>query len=429
MLGRLGVVSSACLALYLLTATPARAVTFDVNSFDDQPDVVLNGFCVAANGFCTLRAAIMESANVDTVVNLPSGLYPLSAQIIVAADPDALNSLELRGAGARSTIVDAGDNGRHFDLSLTVNKPVTLSGLTLRNGQVTGGTSGGSITSSAVLMIEDCIIEGNSAIGGSGGGIAVVNSQMFVRRSTIRGNSAWFGGGIKLASTAPPSAVIDSTISGNASTYDGGGIWIDSGLFLQNSTLSGNSSGDNGGGINNFGTVSTFNVTIANNQAASDGNAGLGGGVYNEGNFNLNNSVLGGNFVGTVGNPDLDDCNGGMNTTGFNKFFVFSGCVLTHGGACGGTDTQLGSLAYLGPLQSNGGPTETHAIRSDSDLRNAVVSPCPCVSAGGLILTVDQRGGVRPVETSCDIGAFEYGGLLQGLIFADGFATGDRTAW
>jgi CSLREA domain-containing protein len=437
MLGRLAAISSFSLVACLLPSAPARAVvTFHVNTVADEPDIAPDGFCLTVNGNCSLRAAITEAANVDTVVQMPSGLYALSSQIILGVDADALNSLEVRGAGSGSTVVDAGDNGRHFDLSATAGKPVTLSGLTLRNGLE--ASVGGSILSRAALTIEDCVIEGNSLLGPGpvegGGGIYVAASHVDIVRSTIRGNSSASngGGGIFLSAAATPSTVTDSTISDNSGTGSGGGIANFSTLYLVNSTISMNRTQGNGGGIWNgdSGTLWTYNVTIAFNQADSEGGAtGSGGGVFNVigGTVNLRNSVLGGNFRNLSGSPTLDDCVGDFNSYGFNKFHVFTSCDLTHSGACGGTDTQLGSLTYLQPLRSNGGPTETHAISSDSDLRNAVLSPCTCMYGGEL--TADQRGGVRPVETSCDIGAFEYGGLPHGLIFEDGFESGDILAW
>jgi hypothetical protein len=53
----------------------------------------------------------------------------------------------------------------------------------------------------------------------------------------------------------------------------------------------------------------------------------------------------------------------------------------------------------LFPLQDNGGPTETHALRPGSPAIDAGSLDCP---------PTDQRGEARPVG-ACDIGAFELG--------------------
>ena len=56
----------------------------------------------------------------------------------------------------------------------------------------------------------------------------------------------------------------------------------------------------------------------------------------------------------------------------------------------------------LGPLQNNGGPTETHALEQGSPAINQI----PQADCG---VTTDQRGEPRPETggTLCDVGAFE----------------------
>ena len=54
----------------------------------------------------------------------------------------------------------------------------------------------------------------------------------------------------------------------------------------------------------------------------------------------------------------------------------------------------------LGPLQDNGGPTQTRALAADSPAIDYVK-----INTG---VTVDQRGFTRPVGPWADIGAYEY---------------------
>src|SRR5262249_13553670 len=60
----------------------------------------------------------------------------------------------------------------------------------------------------------------------------------------------------------------------------------------------------------------------------------------------------------------------------------------------------------LGPLQDNGGPTFTRALRAGSRARNAGDNAL-AVDSSGTPLSTDQRGFARIVDGSVDIGAFE----------------------
>jgi hypothetical protein len=62
--------------------------------------------------------------------------------------------------------------------------------------------------------------------------------------------------------------------------------------------------------------------------------------------------------------------------------------------------------ANLGPLASNGGPTQTHALNAGSV---AIDAGDPGVPGSGATAceTTDQRGITRPQGPGCDIGAFE----------------------
>ena len=61
----------------------------------------------------------------------------------------------------------------------------------------------------------------------------------------------------------------------------------------------------------------------------------------------------------------------------------------------GSSETPIDPM--MGPLQANGGPTETHALLSSS----------PALDTGNVGLSTDQRGAIRPQGSGSDIGAFE----------------------
>jgi hypothetical protein len=103
------------------------------------------------------------------------------------------------------------------------------------------------------------------------------------------------------------------------------------------------------------------------------------------------------------------------------------GYNLDGGNTCdfnGGMNDLINTNPLLGPLQANGGPTDTMALPPTS----------PAVDAGDVscgAVTTDQRGLPRPFDgdgsttAECDIGAYEF----QYLIFMDGFESGTTSAW
>ena len=77
-------------------------------------------------------------------------------------------------------------------------------------------------------------------------------------------------------------------------------------------------------------------------------------------------------------------------------------------GTCGFSDTGelAGAYPLLGPLQDNGGPSQTHALLQGSPAIDAG-NPATPGSGGSACEAIDQRGVSRPQGAACDIGAFE----------------------
>jgi hypothetical protein len=326
-------------------------------------------------------------------------------------------NLTINGPGANRLTVQHGGNSafRVFEIAQS-NINVTISGLTIANGN--GPGSGGGILnqSNGTLTVTGCTISGNRATNSNGGGI-FNNSfcTLTVTGCTISGNSAGdsFGGGIFNLGML---TVTNSTISGNSSPGNGGGIDNFSvpnqvsTATITNSTISGNFANSNGGGIDNFtvivpmqpisiGTVNLTNCTISGNRL-SVGGGGSGGGIYNfSGNtVNAKNTIIATNTAPSSG-PDF---NGTLTSQGFNFIGNSSGAFITPVqindkiGTAGSPKDPL-----LGPLQSNGGPTQTEALLSGS---TAINTGDPNASPR------DQRGYVR--QNAPDIGAFEFGGII-----------------
>jgi hypothetical protein len=113
-----------------------------------------------------------------------------------------------------------------------------------------------------------------------------------------------------------------------------------------------------------------------------------------------NTMISGDFFTDGATLPTPDDCYGALNSLGHNLIQTTSNCAI--GGTTIGNLTGLDPL--LGPLQNNGGPTQTRALLHGS----------PAIDAGdnNLCSASDQRGFVRPINggisLTCDIGAFEF---------------------
>jgi CSLREA domain-containing protein len=167
------------------TLTPLLVAgnTYIVNSTLDTPAAdPASGICADANGKCTLRAAIMVANFVkgaDTII-LPPGVFLLDRpgydDAALVGDLDISDDLTIQGAGSGVTIVDgngAVTGDRVFQILNTVQN-VTLSGMTIRNGQSlasTVGVIGGGglyMEGAGHLHLSDVIIEGNTAQNGGG---------------------------------------------------------------------------------------------------------------------------------------------------------------------------------------------------------------------------------------------------------------------
>ncbi len=169
--------------VHLVKAAPSGN-TFIVNSTADLPDGnVTDNLCLALNGKCTLRAAIMQAnftAGMDTIL-LPAGTYKLTIPGVddtdQVGDLDISDDLVIEGDGPDQTIVDGngavtGDRVFHI---LSTAQQTALSGMTIRNGVSVfvstiqdAGFGGGIYQDGGDLSLTDVIIEDNQASYGGG---------------------------------------------------------------------------------------------------------------------------------------------------------------------------------------------------------------------------------------------------------------------
>ncbi len=191
----------------------------------------------------------------------------------------------------------------------------------------------------------------------------------------------------------------NSTVSGNTAS-NGGGIYHESGYYcepfcstghleLRSTTVSGNTATYYGGGIYNTFKLSTIYSTVSDNTASN------GGGIFNLFNDDVvkSTNTLVARNTATV-NPDV---RGPFDSQGYNLIGDITG-------ASGwiATDLQNVDDPLLGPLQDNGGPTNTHALLPGSPAINAI--PIGDINSGCTAWppNTDQRGVARPQGAACD---------------------------
>ena len=253
---------------------------------------------------------------------------------------------------------------------------------------IANGGSGGSATATIVSTT----VSGNSA-GGVFSSAGQGSAGVTITNSTISGNSTH--GGINAVNFFPSSgtaanlSVANSTISDNFSLDTGGGIYASAvGASIVNSTISGNSAGTSGGGIYEANSsLHVTNSTITGNSAPS------GGGIYTVGSVEVSNTILNAGALG----ENIFNNGGTVTSDGYNLSSDDGGGYLT------GPGDQINTDPLLGPLQSNGGPTFTHALLPGS----------PAIDAGDPNFSPppfnDQRGCPfeRVFNGRIDIGSFE----------------------
>lgn len=277
-------------------------------------------------------------------------------------------------------------------------------------GHAGGIVKGGGLMDTGALTITDTTFAGNAANAAGGQGAGSSNGGP--------GGIA-FGGGLFIEGSSPAS-VSSSTFTANAEDTSGGipgtggadgpgGISQGGGLFvtatgpvipLTNLTVTASvahtsSSGvAQGGGLYasgaSPGTVVLTNATLTSNTASGPSNA-TGGNLNPDLGVHLKNTIL----SAGVAMAGHENCSGAATSLGHN----LEDTTPSQCGLSAASGDRIGMNPLLGPLQANGGPTQTMALLAGSPAIDAGDnSGCPAT---------DQRGLARPQGAACDIGAYE----------------------
>jgi CSLREA domain-containing protein len=405
--------ASLVLALVLATASgPSRAhnlradCTLAVITVNSTADVA------ADDGQCTLREAIV-AANTDTASGGAPGecaagnggdsvnLTGITGTITLTSPlPNITSDIVFSGPGSgHLTVWRDSLSGNYRILTVDAGAVVTIWGLTISDGLVVGDDNGGGIYNAGTLMLINTTISDNEAVGdgtfaGTGGGIYNLGTVELIDSTISRNEASDYGGGVYNDGVDSTAMLTNSTCVSNTAMH-GGGLFNDDGtVALTNSTISGNEAvrvgdyGGVGGGIrNHYGTVELTSSTISGNSAET-----AGGGIYSLGTVELVNTIVADQLLGADCSADL---------------IISNGYNLDGDGSCGlSASGDLTADPMLGPLQDNGGPTETRALLHGSPAIDAIPTGS-CTDHQGRPVTTDQRGVPRPQGAACDVGAYE----------------------
>ena len=390
---------------------------------------------------CTV--AISVHANMITVTNTnDGGLGSLRHALTIANDGDTINfavtgtiTLTSGGLPVNKNITISGPGPDQLSVegsqALLVfgvfpQKTATMSGLTVRNGQI------GIWNEQGTLAVNNCTVTGNSEVGvyndgtldmgnciitlnsfglsndhaavtisncaitaNSNGGIYNSGShgpaQLFERGTnhrdvknmntdcssgaclTVESSIISDNSGTAISNTGRV-VILNSTLSGNSAGQGDNGGGIKTGDFknpgssatIINSTISGNSASEGGGISNCYGLVTVENSTISSNSAKYDG-----GGIGNCGGVELANSTLSGNSA----------------PTGF-------GGGIYNGGAVEIRNTIFNAGASGQNIFNNGGTVTSHGYDISSDDGGGVLTgPGDQINTDPLLGPLQDNGG------------------------------------
>jgi fibronectin-binding autotransporter adhesin len=384
---------------------------------------------------CTLREAInrvFSGSGLTYSITISPGLS--GTLTLSLGELDVSGSLNLTGPGARNVTISGNSASRIFNFSGTSSIASTISGLTIRNGSITGGTAtsaaGGGIYNQQSLTVTDCEFVGNAVTGGVGlfgghngalgqGGAIFSSGPLTLTNCTFASNIATGGNGTASQGRTPGGA---GGAAQGAALYNASSANLTNCTFYVNGAFGGNGNngpkgGDGGNGaggaVANAGNITLLACTVDDNSAnggtggtgSSSGNgawgATNGGGLVNLGNtFKVTDTIVGDNTQNSsTGGPDADGAfvSGGYNLIGFAN----GGTGFTATGDMTGIPTGVS-----GPVSNTGGPTDTLTFLSSSAAINA--------SNDTVAPHRDQRGYLRTGRS--DIGAYENNGSLVKLI-------------
>ena len=356
------------------------------------------------------------------------------------------------GGGASGGQGGQGGKGQPSDCGNPGSGGTGGNGADGSNGHAGGVSAGGGVyNDGGTATVDHSTVVGNHAIGGAGGGGG----------SGGKGGTGGSGGDATLGNcndggTGGTGGDAGQGSGGGVANGNNGALTVSTSTLVNNAANSGTGGGSggrggggdagSGGGGAGYHFVCTSNGGSSGSGGSSDGSGGAatnsyGGAAHNDnGATNLTSDTINSNTVGgpgsnygggvaraggtvivkntilagNTGSGAAPDCygSGGLTSQGYNVLSSTTGCT-----GFTSTGDQVNVNPQLGPLQNNGGATQTEALLSGS----------PALDSGSCTDTSDQRDAPRPdpvmASGHCDIGAYEY--AHQRFVASSGGADGN----
>ena len=376
--------------------------------------------------------------------------------ILAVGENVALDGVNVTGntavmGGGVAHIAKASVSGLPVPATLEIRDSTVSGNAAVFDGSYCGGGGGILVANVRNVLIADTTVANNAACrdgGGIFGASFYVGGELRIEQSEVVSNTAGtsdlssIGGGVAALSSqndVGATTIVDTTISGNESDYGGGFGAFDAALRLERSTIADNEAASRGGAA----WLLRTNTAIVNSTIA--GNTGLEGGALfgDDAPITLSETTVSGNIT-------LDSASGTIySSPGYNGDGIVSlaNSIVANSSGAPDLDGSVFELAHtlvetpgtvlftdlggnvlnqdpqLGPLQDNGGPTETMKPAFSSPVVNAgdsAFAPPPAT---------DQRGFARVAGGRIDMGSVELnGGTLQFSVATQNVNEADGTA-
>ena len=357
-------------ALSLMCSISAQAAVITY-SYDGEKTAAENG---------TALQAVISGAESGDEVRAQAGTYignfTMEDGVNVSGGWDANFETQTDYA----TILDANANGRVVNQAAAFTTLTIWSNLTIQNGRFTEqytDQGGSGVALFANGQVKHCLIQNNKYTGTSGtcNGGGVFNNantdKVLVDDCIIRGNTASHGGGVRICGVIQNSIIENNTTTLNAC----GGVQLHYGGAMYNCIVRGNTGKDTGGvRLTGNKACTVANCLIVGNTATGT----IGGLSVESGLQNVYNCTIVGNNQKSASNTGRCGVRINVNTTA-----PFCNNIV-----CG---NMVNGVVQNGQLELHATYRSTHALTAFKN--NAVVDTAATLGVNTIKLAADANPG------------------------------------